>query len=515
MRTLLLLFLSIGLISCNPSSTKVPDGPAVDVVLIGSGIMSATVGTMLRELDPDLSIEIFERLDQVALESSAALNNAGTGHAAFAELAYTPEKADGSIDIKKALKINDHFGISKQFWAYLVAHKQLVAKDFIHSVPHMSFVLGETDIKFLKKRYLALRKSPLFEDIEYSEDPAQIKEWAPLLMDGRDPSQKIAATRVKRGTDVDFGALTRSLIASLIKKPRTSLFLNHEITDLKRGQDQSWLVSVKNLDNDQKRVIKTKFVFIGAGGAALSLLQKSGIPESRGFAGFPVGGQWLITNNQALIKLHRAKVYGQAPVGAPPMSVPHLDTRIIDGKESLLFGPFATFSTKFLKNGSWLDMFGSINFSNIIPMIEAGWHNLDLTKYLIGQLMLSVDERVQALRNYFPNAKREDWRLENAGQRVQIIKDDPKLGGILQFGTEVVGAADGSIIALLGASPGASTSAQVGLRVLQRAFKEQVKGPWRGKLKEMIPSFGKNLYDDIPLFRQVENHVNRLLELEH
>jgi malate dehydrogenase (quinone) len=513
MRKLIFLFIGMSLLSCD-RSPMAPAGPAVDVVLIGGGIMSATLGTILKDLEPNLSMEIFERLDQVALESSAAWNNAGTGHAAFAELNYTPEKADGSISIKKAIEINELFAISKQFWAYQVAHKNLSARDFIHSVPHLSFVFGETDVSFLKKRAQALSKNLLFQDMEYSEDPEQIKAWVPLVMEGRDPKQKIAATRVNRGTDVDFGALTKSLMASLIKKPHTKLFLKHEIIDIKRNEDQSWLIVVKNLSDNQQRVIKAKFVFIGAGGAALPLLQKSGIPEAKGYAGFPVGGQWLITDNPDLIKRHHGKVYGMASVGAPPMSVPHLDTRIINGKASLLFGPFATFSTKFLKTGSWMDMFQSISSGNLIPMIQAGWHNLDLTHYLITQVLLSKEQRVETLKQYFPTAKIEDWRVADAGQRVQIIKDDPKQGGILQFGTELVGASDGTIIALLGASPGASTAVEVALSVLKRCFKDDFTGAWHAKIKAMVPSYGQHLYDNPELFKQVEQNANRWLELE-
>lgn len=335
------------------------------------------------------------------------------------------------------------------------------------------------------------------------------------MIEGRDPLEKIAATRMKRGTDVDFGALTKGLIGSLRNKPFTKVNLKHEIIDLKRNEDKTWTIVVKNLATSEKRAVKAKFVFIGAGGGSLELLQKSKIPEARGYGGFPVGGQWLITNNPELVKRHHAKVYGQASVGAPPMSVPHLDTRIIDGKTSLLFGPFATFSTKFLKNGSWADMFASLSIDNIMPMLEAGWHNMDLTKYLISQLRLSLEERIKALRVYLPNAKLEDWHIANAGQRVQVIKDDPKQGGILQFGTELVGAKDGTIIALLGASPGASTAAQVALDVLRRCFKDKYTHEWQPKIKKIIPSLGILLNDNPELFKHIEEHTNKLLELTH
>ncbi len=511
MPRLLIIFLALLSLSCDRA--PLPERQT-DALFIGAGIMSATTLALLKELEPELKVEIVERLNQVALESSAAWNNAGTGHAALAELNYTPEKADGTIDISNAVKINEHFFVSKQFWAYQVVNKGLVAKSFIHTVPHLSFVTGEKNVKFLKKRFFALKKHPLFSDMQYSEDHQHIASWIPLVMQGRNPHEKVAATRASHGTDINFGALSKALLDGVVKMPGVSLYLGSEVTDLKRTPDGAWYVIVKDLKNETKSAVRAKFIFIGAGGKALTLLQKAGIAEAKGYGGFPVGGQWLVTDNPELIKQHHAKVYGMAAVGAPPMSVPHLDTRVIDGKHSLLFGPFATFSTKFLKNGSWTDLFMSINFNNILPILQAGWHNIDLTKYLINQVMLSREERVDALKEYFPTAKLEDWRLENAGQRVQIIKNDPDKGGILQFGTELVGSRDGSIIALLGASPGASTSVQIALDVLERCFSDKFKEQWRKKLKEMVPTFGIHQVDEPELYKAVESSTNKILQLE-
>ncbi len=486
-----------------------------DVVLIGAGIMSATLGVMLKELQPDITIHVIERLHTVAAESSDAWNNAGTGHSAFCELNYTPEREDGSIDCSKAIKIAGQFLQSREFWTYLL-DKQYIGHphDFIHTVPHMSFVHGEENVTYLKKRYEALLQYHLFEGMEFSEDPAMLKEWIPLVMEGRDASEKVAATRMGVGTDVNFGALTRKLFRYLFDSPEVKLLLAHEVFDLEQGEDSRWKIQVRNLTTGKKRTITTKFIFIGAGGGSLPLLEKSDIPESKGYGGFPVSGQWLICNNPAVIEKHDAKVYGKAAVGSPPMSVPHLDTRIIDGKKSLLFGPYAGFSTKFLKNGSFWDLPSSIKISNIKPMMMAGIHNIPLTKYLIEQVSQSPEDRLEALKEYLPLAAMNDWDLEVAGQRVQVIKKDEEEGGILEFGTEVVNAADGTIAALLGASPGASTAVSIMVDLLHRCFPGQMKTQqWQDKLEEMIPSLHKSLSGDKDLCREIRERTGRALEL--
>ena len=517
MRKILAMILCLNVVAFSQSALAEDEKP-VDVLLIGGGIMSATLGTYLQELEPNWSIDMVERLDGVALESSNGWNNAGTGHSALAEMNYTPEKADGSIDISKAVEINESFQISRQFWTYQVENGVLHnPRSFINSTPHMSFVWGDDNINFLRKRFAALQQSTLFRGMEYSEDPAQIKQWIPLVMEGRDPAQKVAATRIPIGTDVNFGEITRQLVASLQKKPNFSLSLGHEVRDIKRNPDNTWNVTVADLKNgDKESVIKAKFVFIGAGGASLTLLQKSGIPEADNYGGFPVGGEFLVTENPDVVKRHLAKVYGKASVGSPPMSVPHLDTRILDGKQVLLFGPFATFSSKFLKNGSLWDLFGSVNFSNIMPMTHVGIDNFDLVKYLVSQVMLSDDDRFDALREYFPDAKKEDWRLWEAGQRVQIIKKDEKEGGVLRLGTEVVSSKDGSITALLGASPGASTAAPIMLHLMEKVFKDKVATPeWQAKLKDIIPSYGTELNGNVAATEKELGDTSRVLMLDN
>lgn len=489
---LLGLALSLGI-----SSVHAQEAKKVDVLLIGGGIMSATLGVWLNELQPDWSMEMVERLDGVAEESSNGWNNAGTGHSALAELNYTPEDKNGNVEIPKAVEINEAFQISRQFWSWQVQQGVLKnPRSFINSTPHMSFVWGDDNIKFLKKRYEALQASPLFAGMQYSEDPAQIAKWVPLMMEGRDPNQKIAATWTPIGTDVNFGEITRQFVAHLQTTPKFDLKLSSEVQDITRNADGSWRVSYKNLKDGTKTETDAKFVFIGAGGGALHLLQKSGIPEAKDYAAFPVGGSFLVTDNPTIAEQHLAKAYGKASVGAPPMSVPHLDTRVLDGKRVILFGPFATFSTKFLKEGSYLDLLTSTTTHNIWPMTRVGVREYPLVEYLAGQLMLSDDDRYNALKEYFPNAKKEDWRLWQAGQRVQIIKRDPELGGVLKLGTEVVSSADNSIAGLLGASPGASTAAPIMLTVLQKVFKDKVATPeWQAKLHQIVPSYGTKLND--------------------
>lgn len=487
----------------------------VDVLLVGAGVMSATLGTLLSHLDPSLKMVMVERLSKVAHESSHGLNNAGTGHAGYCELNYTPQQSDGSVVIDKALQINAAYEVSLQFWSYLVEHHALPEPaKFINPIFHQSLVWGDQDVAFLRRRFEQLSEHHLFEEMEYSEDPAVLRQWMPLVMDKRDPAQKVAATQVKHGTDVDFGFLTRSLVKSLNKQDNFELKLSHSLVDLKQQPDGRWRVRVQDHHSDTIRSIDAGFVFLGAGGGALPLLQKSKLPEARGYGGFPVSGQWLICKNPEVVKRHQTKVYGKAPKGAPPMSVPHLDARIIDGEPALLFGPFASITGKFLKEGSMFDILASLKSGNLKPMMAVAMDNLDLMRYLIAEAFSTHRNRVDALRNFYPEAREDDWVLASAGQRVQIIKQCDSKGGKLEFGTEIVTAQDGTLATLLGASPGASISVQAMIEVLERCFAERVNSSeWQSKMKQMIPSYGESLDQNVPLLHEVRERTLRVLRL--
>ncbi|MDQ0271712.1 malate:quinone oxidoreductase [Cytobacillus purgationiresistens] len=484
-----------------------------DVILIGAGIMSATLGTLLKELVPDWKITVFEKLSKAGEESSNEWNNAGTGHAALCELNYTVEKPDGSVDISKAININEQFQVSMQFWSYLVNSKLINnPQDFIMPLPHMSLVEGEQNVTFLKKRFEALSNNPLFQGMKFSDDPKKLMEWIPLIMQERTSNEPLAATKIDSGTDVNFGALTRMLFDHL-ESNNVDLNYNHSVNDIKRTRDGLWELKVRNLDSGTVERHTAKFVFIGGGGGSLHLLQKSGIPEGKHIGGFPVSGIFMVCNNPNVVAQHHAKVYGKAKVGAPPMSVPHLDTRFIDNKKALLFGPYAGFSPRFLKTGSMFDLVTSVKPDNLLTMLSAGAKSMSLTKYLIQQVILSKEKRMEELREFIPNAKSDDWDLVVAGQRVQVIKDTEAGGkGTLQFGTEVVSAADGSIAALLGASPGASTAVHVMLEVITKCFPEHIS-EWERKIKEMIPSYGVSLLETPDLLREVHTSTAQSLGL--
>ena len=484
----------------------------VDVVLIGGGVMSATLGTLIKQVQPDWSIEIFESRTQVATESSNAWNNAGTGHAALCELNYMPEAADGSLSPEKAIDINEQFQLSREWWSALVEAGTLgEPSTFINSTPHMTFVTGAENVDYLRRRYEILKDEPLFADLEFSDDPEIIAEWAPLLIDRRSKDQVIAATRSESGTDVDFGSVTRQLFTHLVDSG-AHLNLGAEVRKLNRRPDGTWDVYVKNLTGGST-VTNAKFVFVGAGGGALQLLQSAKIPEIKGFGGFPISGKFLRTTNPDIVKHHRAKVYGKAAVGAPPMSVPHLDTRIVDGEESLMFGPYAGFSPNFLKKGSWWDLPGSIRPHNIGPMLKVGVTQWALEKYLLGEVFASRETQMEALRQYMPTARTSDWEMITAGQRVQVMKNDPEKGGILQFGTEVITGGDGTISGLLGASPGASTAVHAMLGVLERCFPEQYAAEWKTVFSKHVPSLGVDVNSDPAATRATLERTSQILGL--
>lgn len=385
---------------------------------------------------------------------------------------------------------------------------------FINPVPHIAFVWGD-NVNFLEKRYAAMVKNPMFYGMKFSENPAEIKQWAPLVMNGRDAAQKVAATRMDVGSDVNYGSITTQLVDHLKKQSNFKLQTSTEVTGISQNDDKTWTVAFKNLTTGKTDHVKTRFVFIGAGGAAVKLLQMTGLPEAKQYAGFPVGGVFLMTDNPKVTEGHTAKVYGRAELGAPPMSVPHIDTRYIDGKKYVLFGPFATYSNKFLKQGSQLDLLKSTTKNNVLPMTAVGMENLDLVKYLVSQVMMTDADRFNELKKYYPDAKPEDWRMNQGGQRVQIIKKEPGKPASLQFGTEIFASQDGAVTALLGASPGASTSPYIMLSLLEKAFPQQVEGKWNPKLHEIVKSYQQELSTNPVLLDQVRQYTSTTLGLKY
>ena len=487
--------------------------PKVDVALVGTGIMSATLSALLRRLEPDWSITIVERLDGAAAESSAPWNNAGTGHAGLCELFYTPQLPDGSIDITKAVRVSEQFQITRQFWAYAAENGMVFdVRGFLNPVPHVSFVQGVRRVDYLRRRRAALAGNPLFARTEWVKGAEEFARRLPYMAAQRDFAEPVALNWADEGTDVDFGALSRQLIGYGVRNGTVAMF-GHEVRNLSRQRDGTWTLTIRNRRTNESPRLNARFVFVGAGGQALPLLQKSGIKEARGFGGFPVGGRFLRSANPAITAAHHAKVYGLPEPGVPGMTAAHLDTRIVNNKPWLLFGPFAGWSPRFLKHGRPSDLPRSVKPSNLTTVLGAGIGQLDLVRYLIGQLRLSQPARVEALREFAPSAVDSDWELTTAGQRVQVIRGDKRRGGVLEFDTTVLAAADGSIAGLLGASPGASTAVSAMLDVLQCCFPDRYQA-WLPTLKDMVPSLGATLSDEPTLFEELRAWTTKALQLE-
>jgi malate dehydrogenase (quinone) len=488
-----------------------------DVILIGSGIMSANLAALLKRLDPKLTLQVYEVTEELAQESSHGWNNAGTGHAGICELSYTPKReADGTVNVAKVIGIFEQFEQSKQFWSYAVASGMMQnPREFINPVAHISFVHGPEQVDFLKARHAGMSAHHFFQDMVYTTDRATIGAWAPLLTEGRG-EVPIAATKMDTGTDVNFGVISRKLLGWLEQQPGCGVASGHRVVNLTKTA-VGWDVAAKNLATGGVRHNHAKFVFVGAGGGSLPLLQKAGIPEAKGLGGFPIGGQWLVCDNPAIVQKHQAKVYGQALDAAPTMAVPHLDTRILDGKKTLLFGPFAAWTTKFLhKEGSWTDLPGSIKADNLLTLLKIGASNLPLVKYLIQQGTQSMANRMEVLHIFYPAAEAKDWKLIDAGIRVQAIKKTDGEAGIVHYGTEVITNSDRSISALLGASPGASVSVNIVLEVIKLCFPQLLAtDAGKARMKEMIPTWDEDikLPANAARFRAVQQKANALLQL--
>ena len=489
-----------------------------DVVLIGSGIMSANLGALLKCLEPRLRIQVYEVTDDLAQESSHGWNNAGTGHAGICELSYTPHReSDGTVKVDKAIEIFEQFEQSRQFWSYALSNGMVESpKDFINPVPHISFVHGSEQVEYLKARHAAMSAHHFFAKMEYTANPSTIESWVPLLMQNRAPEIPVAATRMDDGTDVNFGEIARKLLHWLSQQEGCGVASSHRVTSLNQSST-GWELEVRDLRTGELRRNKASFVFVGAGGGSLPLLQKSGIPEARGLGGFPIGGQWLVCDNPKIVQKHRAKVYGQALDAAPTMAVPHLDRRILDGKETLLFGPFAAWTTKFLhQKGSVTDLPRSIRPDNLLTLAKIGIRNLDLIKYLVQQGTQSMADRLATLRIFYPAAHAEDWKLIDAGIRVQAIKKTDGEAGIVHYGTEVITNRERTISALLGASPGASVSVSIVLDVVKKCFPSLLQNEdARTRMKEMIPTWDEDikLPENAARFRAIHQKNSEILQL--
>lgn len=439
-----------------------------DVVLIGGGIMSATLGVMLTVLDPQCRIAMLERRSDVATESSGAWNNAGTGHAGYCELNYMPDPSDAST----AVGVNRSFDQSRQWWSQL-QERVLLDGDFLTTVPHVTAVFGRDDVEYLRRRARTLRETEQFARIEFTDDPATVAQWAPLVMAGRDPAQPVAATRHPDGSDIDFGKLTRTLTKS-VTSSGGQLLLDHDVHDLVRHH-QGWLV--RGTQRRKRFQFTARRVFVGAGGNALRLLQKAELPEVRGYGVLPVGAAFLRCSDPTVVRRHDAKVYGKANDGAPPMSLPHLDKRVVDGRQYLVFGPFAMFSTKLLKHGSLTDVFATVNRHNVRILTAALAHDRNLLRYLAVQLLKTRQGRFAQLQEFYPQADPGQWELVTAGQRAQLVVPDHERTGAIQMGTQLIVSADGTMAGLLGASPGASTAVSIMTELLQRGFSSTAPRP--------------------------------------
>lgn len=477
------------------------------VIVIGAGIMGTTFAVLAKELAPELDVTILERLEGPGAGNSWVFNNAGTGHEANCELNYTPVDEE-VISVEKALKIHAQFNVAKQFWAYLVNKGAIQdPKTFINQTKHCTIV-SESAIEELRLRFKEMSAHHFFEHMQYSEDFDEIERWLPYLMEGRPRHEKMAATVIETGTDVNFGALTEQMANYAVNELGVKIEYGTHVKRVHRSPAGSWLVETERMGNAVQ--YKADVLFVGAGGGAFPLLKKSHLPFRARFSGFPVGGRFLqaaITREQA--DQYRAKTYGKAKVGAPPMSVPHLDLRVANGQHYLLFGPFASFKPVLEKGRGFIDYLRSMRLHDLPGLLNVALEHFPLVKYLVSETFKGESSMLAELENFAPGISRKfDWKAVEAGQRVQIIKD-----GDLQMGTEIIVSSDKTYGTLLGASPGASVSPEVMLRCLEQLLPAVVAGDEaRQKLKDIFPEDSLDTLSHNPeRYREIRDVVNQTL----
>ncbi|WP_404362730.1 malate:quinone oxidoreductase [Marinobacter sp.] len=479
----------------------------MNVIIIGAGIMGTTFATLAKEMAPDLDITILERLDGPGEGNSSAFWNAGTGHEANCELNYTPVDEE-VISVEKALKIHAQFNVAKQFWAHLVKKGAVKEPEtFINQTRHCTIV-SESAIEELKLRFSEMSAHHFFEQMRYSEDFDEIKSWIPYVMEERPRHEKMAATLVETGTDVNFGALTEQMAEHAVRDLGVSIKYGTHVKRVHRSPTGRWVIEADT--SGEPVQYKADVLFVGAGGGAFPLLKKSHLPFRRRFAGFPVGGRFLqapVSKEEA--DHYRAKTYGKAKVGAPPMSVPHLDLRVVNGRHYLLFGPFASFKPRLERGRGFFDYLASIRPHDIPGLLNVALEHFPLVKYLVSETFKGEKSMFEELDSFAPGlSKRFDWKPIQAGQRVQIIKD-----GDLQMGTEILVSSDKTYGTLLGASPGASVSPEVMLRCLEQLLPAIfTKEEARKKKNEIFPEDDLDrLINDPDHYREIRDAVNEQL----
>lgn len=476
----------------------IPSGPhaardASDVAIVGGGIMSATLAVMLKEVAPELSVRVLEADTELAREASDGWNNAGTGHAGLCEISYTPSRGtDGRVGIDRAVEVCEQFEHSKQFWAHAVTSGIVERADaFVRPVPHICFVEGAQDVSFLQARHAALSGHHFFRTQRLTSDPEEIRAWAPLVMEGRRPGP-VAATWSGGGTEVDYGTLARRLLGWLARQDGCSVETGCHVQAIRRDH-AGWRLAIDRGSAGDASEQRARFVFVGAGGGTLRLLQSAGLPEAAGMACFPIGGQWLICDDPAIVGRHAAKVYGTTPPSSPALGAGHLDIRWFDGRPHLLFGPFASWTTRFLtRTGRWTDLPRSLRAGNLVTLLQVAARNQSLVRYLIAEGLQGMGRRMAALRRFYPAARPEDWRLVQAGIRVQTIHAADR--GRISFSTQVFSSTDRSLAALLGASPGASVAADIALETIRSCLPDLLVSPdAQERMRRMIPTYAESL----------------------